>query len=724
MTARLRTFSPSLIAGSMLACLIGCSGGGKSPHGDLLDGGSDASTDDGGNPSDAALSMLTFEPNPPMLQVTGDESTLQLTALLDGMPLKTVTWSSDNSRLGYIDANGVFHSKGLVAGTTTITGRFNGHTGSVTLRVVSNVERSEDGVTPEQKTALDSTPPTANANFKWLYPYDKTVFPRGLPGPFMQFGDGAADATRITAKVGDFSYKGYFTTKNPASIQLPAEIWDALTNSSDGTQEVSLEVLKLVGSSVVGPATQTWRIAAGDLKGIIYYNSYNSPLAKNSGAVMRIRPGSDAEVLISTAFNKNDGGCTVCHSVSAHGNVLGAGVQWGDSGNPKDSATFDLMADGSAPVRVQDTEGRKYPFAGFTPDGSMLVNCGVPNDSTIRGLGGDYPSQLIDSKTGAVIAAPTLTSQVKYALTPVFSPDGKRLAFSSFDNDEKAKKLKVMDVDLTTQPPTFGAPVTVADFVGPTVSGGAPGVVGWPSFVPDAKGVLFHEGDRFDTGQYGAKPSYAELRLADITANKVNKLAALNGWINATDSYFPYGVDEESRRNYEPSVLPVPVGGYYWVIFTSRRAYGHTLAPGGTVPGTDNEWGTFDNNTEHPSLRKKLWVAAIDLDYTGKDDPSHPAFYLPGQELMAGNMRAFTALEPCKQEGDSCSSGAECCEGFCRQIDASGEFGEVQYTCVPPVAGCSYIDETCVSDADCCGYDTSGVTCINNRCAAPFVELQ
>ena len=168
----------------------------------------------------------------------------------------------------------------------------------------------------------------------------------------------------------------------------------------------------------------------------------------------------------------------------------------------------------------------------------------------------------------------------------------------------------------------------------------------------------------------------------------------------------------------------MPVGGYYWVLFTSRRAYGHTLAPGGTVAGSDNEWGSLDaSGGEVPSTRKKLWVAAIDLDYDGKDDPSHPAFYLPGQELNAGNMRAYAALEPCHQEGDSCESGADCCGGFCRRIETGGEFDDVTYTCVPPPVGCSNIDESCASDADCCGAAT-GDTCINERCAAPNVIVQ
>jgi xanthine/CO dehydrogenase XdhC/CoxF family maturation factor len=74
-----------------------------------------------------------------------------------------------------------------------------------------------------------------------------------------------------------------------------------------------------VGGAAAGPVTQSWRIAQGSLTGIIYYNTYVSKLA-NGGAVMRIKPGSNAEVLL--------GGCNVCHSVSANGNVLAAGVYW------------------------------------------------------------------------------------------------------------------------------------------------------------------------------------------------------------------------------------------------------------------------------------------------------------------------------------------------------------------------------------------------------------
>jgi len=160
---------------------------------------------------------------------------------------------------------------------------------------------------------------------------------------------------------------------------------------------------------------------------------------------------------------------------------------------------------------------------------------------------------------------------------------------------------------------------------------------------------------------------------------------------------------------------------YYWVVFTSRRSYGNTLAPGGAIAGGDDPWGyTTAGGAEIPSVRKKLWIAAIDLRGAPGSDRSHPAFYLSGQELLSGNMRGFAALDPCRADGATCESAADCCGGFCRQTGVDDE-GAPILMCVPPPEGCSEELETCTVSADCCGAP-SGSTCINNHCAQPGVD--
>jgi hypothetical protein len=59
-------------------------------------------------------------------------------------------------------------------------------------------------------------------------------------------------------------------------------------------------------------------------------------------------------------------------------------------------------------------------------------------------------------------------------------------------------------------------------------------------------------------------------------------------------------------------------------------------------------------------------VAAVDIGAGPGSDVSHPAFYLDGQELSADNLRGFWVLPPCQPTGKTCSTGNECCSGFCR----------------------------------------------------------
>jgi hypothetical protein len=65
----------------------------------------------------------------------------------------------------------------------------------------------------------------------------------------------------------------------------------------------------------------------------------------------------------------------------------------------------------------------------------------------------------------------------------------------------------------------------------------------------------------------------------------------------------------------------VIAGGYAWVVFVSRRTYVNLLvgpAYQGQTSGT-----------------KQLWIAAIDLAAPPGPHPSHPAFWLPGQDVSA-----------------------------------------------------------------------------------------
>lgn len=180
------------------------------------------------------------------------------------------------------------------------------------------------------------------------------------------------------------------------------------------------------------------------------------------------------------------------------------------------------------------------------------------------------------------------------------------------------------------------------------------------------------------------------------------RLDALNG-LGYLPTLASTAHSSDAVLNYEPTVNPVPSGGYAWVVFTSRRLYGNvaTINPYWSDP-------RFHDISTTPTT-KKLWVAAFDLNASPGVDPSHPAFYLPAQELLAGNSRGFWVVNPCLPTGSTCETGDQCCGGYCRNIDGG-------LICSDQPPACSNEFDKCTTSADCCGAFV-GLACVNGRCA-------
>jgi hypothetical protein len=176
-----------------------------------------------------------------------------------------------------------------------------------------------------------------------------------------------------------------------------------------------------------------------------------------------------------------------------------------------------------------------------------------------------------------------------------------------------------------------------------------------------------------------------ELWLASIDGTVHIALDNLNGKSYLTPS--------QSRTSFVPNFMPVSVGGYFWIVFQSPRIYGNTLE---------------DENVQ--TRRTQLWVAAIDADPKPGQDPSHPAFWLPGQDIAMSNMRGQWSLSPCKPKGSTCEAGYECCDGFCKPDGMGG------FVCDDDDGGCSAIGDACQTAADCCD---PGAQCIGGYCDLP-----
>jgi hypothetical protein len=533
----------------------------------------------------------------------------------------------------------------------------------------------------------------------------------------------------VTATATNLSYEGVFAPTNTdhlappfPQLDLPADAWTAITLSAGTNDPVKIQVTKIDPSSqVTGPITESWTIAQGTLKGIVYYNTYDSPLAQgdsgsqnDQGAVMRLHPGdTQPQVFIGGSAK---GSCTVCHTLSANGSTMSL-----SAGHSYD-AVYAVSADASSPIGPLSVQpDNTYSFSALTPDGKYLLSCGSTGLDAGDTDGGpvsfaDYGpnvvsmthelnSRLFATGDGGVVGSiPNVTK----ALTPAFSPDGTQLAFNRFENGQD-QRLAVVSFNESTL--TFGAYTDV--FVDPGF------YLSWPSFLPDSQEFVFMVSG--DTDQYSTyqqityNDANGEILLYNPAVHDVfhqreamgETLATLEdgGMQEVVYLLNPDGTtaNQDRFKNYEPTSLPVAAAGYYWVVFSSRRSYGNTI---------DNS----NPNAPPPVNPKKLWVTAIDINGVPDTDWSHPAFYLPGQELASGNIRAFWTLPPCESNGSSCQSGTDCCNGFCRQVP---DDGGTAFACVAPPTGCSNVDERCTTSADCCNTSTLGITCINGFCALP-----
>jgi hypothetical protein len=167
------------------------------------------------------------------------------------------------------------------------------------------------------------------------------------------------------------------------------------------------------------------------------------------------------------------------------------------------------------------------------------------------------------------------------------------------------------------------------------------------------------------------------------------------------------------RLNYVPSANPTEAGDMTWVVFTSRRMYGNVAY--------DDPWDAEPADTSgipyacysRTPPTKKLWIAALDKNLTPGSDPSHPAFYLPGQELNAGNSHAYWVSTPCAVEGATCGTSDDCCGGSGASPTARCNGGS---KVCQPIAECAPINDACGTSADCC----TGLICSGaGQCANP-----
>ena len=645
---------------------------------DPRDAGRDASIDDGSTsvvvPGTAEPTALALDCGAPRVALVLGTRTAIPCRLAGTLPNGTkaefsadAQWSVDDVTLATVSAVGSVNAYGTKGGTLTVTAVRGALRAQATIDLDLLVARNGAGVSAADLATL-RTGTSAATGVTWAYPYDKTVFPRGLPAPtFMWNGGPDVPTIFVQIKAANATLESVVTRARAGKAAIDDGDWHAFEESATGP--VTLTVKALVGGAAQVLTTQTWTIAPGSLRGSVYY------WAANVGRVLRLKPGRSApEDFAARASGIPSATCTTtCHTVSANGSTF-------LSGGDGLGGTYDLRTDtvyrdvGGAP---ESNAKRRFAYGGVSADGRFVTESYAPfpvGFADASGSGGQ----------GGLFYANTLQKIPNSGLdgvklgTPSFAADDRMIAFIDYyvtgSQNANAGELKVIDWDNSV--PRASNPRTL-------VTKGAGEPMHFPSMSPDHTMVAYHRGGlRTDGGNKG--DLFAALTNA---AGQEVRLAAANG-----DGAALPGGTRDQNWNFEPTFAPRASGGYFWAVFTSRRTFGNEL-------------------TGAASAVKQLWVTAIDTNPRPGADPSHPAFRLSGQAGDSLNLRGFWALDPCKSNGQTCGDGSECCGGYCT---SSGDAGAPVCSATPPA--CSRDGDRCTADADCC---TSGARCLANACSAP-----
>jgi hypothetical protein len=591
----------------------------------------------------------------------------------------------------------VLSTNGPYAGTGTLHAIVQGKEADATLTVIVHLRELGPGVDATADAtaiaALSGSSLTTDPSLATLqYPYDATVFPLGLASPLLMWAaPQSGDLYRVHYEESGYSYDGFFKVTPPAQVRAAQTNWDHLTASNTGDPlRMSLNRWDSVTSTAYASASQSWGIAGASLRGAIYYWT-----TSDTGHMSRIRPGTGASPEIL-----NGGACMGCHAVSADGTTLVAAVEDQKAIQEDGGAGYNSI-EGTLP----DGGGQKRAWVPFDlPDaeapspstqydrfgGNVAVN---PDGKFV--VFGSLKLRLADTATDTEIVGNgldnfTLGAGMAGLMTPAFSPDGKHFAAvqgvhvtgrGNWYDTLGGGNLELFTFDETSK--TFSSPTALA---ASSFFSASENVINYPSFSPDSKWVAFNVGQKPDGCQGDCLADEAQgasgIWLQNTTSGDPVRMTALSdSSLNSADHDLAY----------EPTFNPVQRGNYFWVVFSSERDWGNRIT------------GTPNNG------KKRLWVAAIDAT-TDATDPSHPAFFLEGQEEDTTNMRGFWALAQCTASasggaaGGTCGAGFECCSGFC-------DMG----TCVDvSKVTCQGVSETCTTVADCC--NPAAVTCTGGKC--------
>lgn len=634
---------------------------------------------DGGNGSDGVsvpqIVELRLEPPDATLVAADGATPTQDFALFgvreDGTEVSVPggTFELAEDIIGQIDSgSGTFQANGIVGGTTTVSATANLGLAPATATITVQVERTVFGpnapADADQLFTNVQMDDTQAASI--VYPLEGAVMPQNVYPADIQWTNGVADDVfRVTLSKPNAKITGYVLHTgagfgNHWLVDLDG--WRSIAQS-DSASDATIVVDRWVAASQTAYTTApvNVRFARAALSGTVYYWDIQA------GRIIRIDDGTGQGVAFMPTPPPDAGGtqCVGCHSVSNSGQYMVGRLGGGNNVG----TVFDLTEDlsGNPPPTVMPLDpvnGPRWWFSTWNPaDDRIMVTRTEPSG----GL------ELMDPFTGLTVTPAAGTLPTSNVTQPAWAPDDSLVAYVS-NIDSWGGQMTASDISVipVTGPDSFGTPQVL-------LTGGVPGGVpagtssSYPTWTPDAGRLVFAHG----TGARSERDLSA-LYAMDRDGQNIVRLDNANGGPDTTD-------------NYQPNFSPFDQGGYFWLMFLSRRDYGNA------------EVGTLG------TTRQQLWVTAISKDSMPGEDPSEVAYWLPGQDTASLNISGYWAPRPCRDDGADCSVGAQCCSGTCAP-DASGNL-----VCAPPPPeACRELFETCSTTADCC--EGRELVCVDNVC--------
>ncbi len=644
--------------------------------------GSGASAPDLNGSDQAKVEALVVEPDGVTMLSTNGSKPVQTFKVFgvrangdrEEILLNKVSWSLDVVSLGEMDADaGEFTANGLLGGAAVLTATSEDHPGlegtaSFTVRLEH--ELSGAGVPPDASTRFDTLVNEAAVAANLVYPINESVMPQNVYPANIQWTNGVeGDLFRITLEKPSASIVSY-VLNGPApsnSWLVDVQAWRALAQTDpDSPATIRVDRWEAAGDrAIAGEVVVNLNFAKAALTGSVYYWDIVA------GRIRRIDDGVGQAIdfMPSPPQGADGNNCVGCHSVSNSGRYMAGRLGGGNNIGTVFDLTTDLTAT-PAPSVWPTSMGLWWWDSSWSPDDTRLIVAYEASQSS-RIL------KLYDPLTG--VELPT-TGTMPAGIHPSWSPDGAQIAYIANPN-AWGGQMTSGDVGMleVTGADAFGASSVVhtgASLASATEQGGSDS---YPTWTPDSARVAFAHGtgSRSEGDENSGNTSAIYIMGRDGT-NPVRLDAASGG---------PDGVD-----SFQPNFSPFDEGGYYWMTFLSRRDYGNVTA------------GTKDTH------RQQIWVAAIKKNPQPGEDASMVPYWLPGQSTASQNISAFWAPRPCRQDGEGCTVGSECCGGDCRPND------DDELVCSPPPPErCREVNETCGSTGDCCGEaECKGNVCVDD----------